>query len=197
MRFLRRMGLAALGILFTAAAARADGPAFVVGGEVGGIIPFSKLTPNVATGIELGYLLPVAERRLEIFASAGWAPPRHSYTDGMYQAKVTQHELHVSLGPRYRFLDVGGPFNVSLAAGPRLYFLRSLSNGSAGDQSFIEYKEQSASFGFFAALGGEYHLGPGALFLDLDFGWAKLKHRLTGDASTANLSPTVGYRFMF
>ena len=194
---LGRILLTAIGVLGTTAAARADGPAFVVGGEVGGIIPFSKLTPHVATGIELGYMLPVVERRLEILASVGWAPPRHNYTDGMYQAKVTQHELHVSLGPRFRFLDVGGPFNISLAAGPRLYFLRSLSNGSAGGQSFIEYREQSSKFGFFAALGGEYHLGPGALFLDLDFGWAKLDHRITGDASTANLSPTVGYRFMF
>jgi hypothetical protein len=173
------------------------GPSFAVGAELGGTVPFTTLESQVAIGIELGYLLPVLERRLELLLGAGWAPPQRSYTDGAYRAEVTQHELYFSLGPRYRFLEVGGAFNLSGAAGGRLYLLRSVSAGAAGDQEFLEYREQSTRFGFFLAAGGEYRLGPGWLFLDLDFAWAPLPHRITGQASTANLSPTLGYRLLF
>ncbi len=172
-------------------------PSFAVGAELGGTVPLSPLGSQFAAGLELGYLLPVLDRRLEVMLAAGWAPPQRTFTDGAYRAEVTQHELHFSLGPRWRFLDLGGDFNVSGAAGARLYLLRSVSSGTAGDQKFLEYREQSTHLGFFVAAGGEYRLGPGLLFLDLDFAWGPLPHRITGDASTTNLSPTLGYRLMF
>jgi hypothetical protein len=172
-------------------------PSFAVGAELGGTVPFTTLGSQVAVGIELGYLLPVLERRLEVLVGAGWAPPQRSYSEGPYRAEVTQHELHFSLGPRYRFLEVGGPFNFNAALGGRMYLLRSVSAGTSGDQAFPEYREQSTRFGFFLAAGGEYRLGPGRLFLDLDFAWAPLPHRITGEASTANLAPTLGYRLLF
>ena len=118
-------------------------PSFALGAELGGTIPFSTLGSQVAAGLEIGYLLPVLERRLELLAGVGWAPPQRSFTDGPYQAEVTQHELHFSVGPRYRFLDVLGQLNFSVAAGARLYLLRSVSAGTAKDQKFLEYREQS------------------------------------------------------
>jgi hypothetical protein len=172
-------------------------PSFAVGAELGGTVPFTTLGSQVAVGIELGYLLPVLERRLEVLLGAGWAPPQREYTDGAYRAEVTQHELHFSLGPRYRVFEVGGPFNLSGAAGGRMYLLRSVSAGTAGAQPFPEYREQSTRFGFFLAAGGEYRLGPGSLFLDVDFAWAPLPHRITGKSSTASVSPTLGYRLLF
>ena len=59
----------------------------------------------------------------------------------------------------------------------------------------MEFSEQSTQMGFFVALGGEYTLGPGALFLDLDLGWSDLPHTVTGDVSTGNIAGTIGYRF--
>ena len=172
-------------------------PSFAVGAELGGIVPLTTLGSQVALGIELGYLLPVLDRRLELTLAAGWAPPQRSFTDGPYRAEVTQHELHFSLGPRYRLLDLAGKLNFNVSTGARLYLFRSVSAGTAMDQKFLEYREQSTHLGFFLTAGGEYRLGPGRLFLDLDFAWAPLPHRITGDTSSANISPTLGYRLLF
>jgi hypothetical protein len=172
-------------------------PSFAVGAELGGTVPLTTLGSQVALGIELGYLLPVLDRRLELTLAAGWAPPQRSFTDGPYRAEVTQHELHFSLGPRYRLLDLAGKLNFSVASGARLYLFRSVSEGTAMEQKFLEYREQSTHLGFFLTAGGEYQLGPGRLFLDLDFAWAPLPHRITGDTSSASISPTLGYRLLF
>lgn len=176
--------------------------ALVVGGEVGAIFPqpFTELGTHVAFGIELGYRLPMWGQRLEIMGAATYSPPRND--DGIrhgdpaleYDIEVVQQELSFSLGPRFRVMDRASPWNVTIAAGGRLYLLRSYSNGSRAGKEFAEFSEQSTQFGFFVALGGEYTLGPGALFLDVDLGYAKLPHDITGDVSTGNITPTLGYR---
>lgn len=174
---------------------------FVVGGEIGALFPqpFSELGTHFVGGLELGYRLPFAEQRIEIMAAGAYQPPANSFTitrrEGEYEGKVTSQQLHVSLGPRIHFLRGTSPFNVTLAAGPRLYFLRSVSSGSRNGQAFGEFREESSQFGFFAALGGEYLLGPGAVFLDVDFGYAKMPHRITGQVNTGAIATTLGYRF--
>lgn len=173
---------------------------FVVGAELGAIFPqpFSELGTHVAAGLELGYRLPFAEQRVEIMAAAGYAPPNNTFNPAdrpSYEGKVTSQQLHFSLGPRIHVLPGTSRFNVTVAAGPRLFLLRSTSSGSRNGQAFGEYTEQSTQVGFFGALGGEYLLGPGAVFLDLDLGWAKMPHRITGDVSTGNIMTTLGYRF--
>jgi hypothetical protein len=173
----------------------------VIGGEVGALFPqpFTELGTHFVGGLELGYRLPFAEQRFEIMAAGAYQPPANSFTisrrEGEYEGKVVSQQLHVSLGPRIHFLRGTSPFNVTLALGPRLYFLRSVSSGSRNGQAFAEYREQSSQFGFFAALGGEYLLGPGAVFLDIDFGYAKMPHKITGDVNTGALATTLGYRF--
>jgi hypothetical protein len=174
--------------------------ALVIGAEVGAIFPqpFTELGTHVAFGLELGYRLPFLDQRLEIMAAGAFSPPGNSFTEtrseGEYEGEVDQQELTISLGPRFRFLERKSDFNVTLAAGGRMFLLRTYSNGSRNGQSFAEYTEESTQFGFFVALGGEYLLGPGALFLDVDFGWSPLPHTITGDVNTGNITPTIGYR---
>lgn len=176
--------------------------ALVIGGEVGAIFPqpFTELDTHVAAGIELGYRLPMWGQRLEIMGAATYSPPRnedsleHGDPALEYDIEVVQQELSFSLGPRFRVMDRASPWNVTIALGGRLYLLRSYSNGSRAGNEFAEFSEQSTQFGFFLALGGEYMLGPGALFLDLDLGYSKLPHDITGDVSTGNITPTLGYR---
>lgn len=173
----------------------------VIGGGVGAIFPqpFTSLGSHVAVALQLGYRLPFASERLEIMTGAMYSPPGNSFTmkrpDGSYAADMTEKELDVSLGLRVRFLERSSPFNISLGAGGRMFFLQTTSNGSKAGQNYAEFKEQSSQAGFFAVLGGEYILGPGALFLDVDFGYAKLPHTITGDANTGNLTALLGYRF--
>jgi hypothetical protein len=185
----------------------ADGPdegipgRLVIGAEVGGIFPqpFTELGTHVVVGIDLGYRLPIWKQRLEIVLGAGFSPPQNSFTEarveGEYEGEVVQQELHFSLGPRLRLNPPTEAWNLTGAIGPRLFLLRSLSNGSRDGEPFMEFTEQSTQIGLFIALGGEYNLGPGALCLDLDFGWSPLPHQITGDVSTGNIAATLGYRF--
>lgn len=177
----------------------------VVGAELGAIFPqpFSALGTHVSFGLELGYALPWLERKLEVMFGAAYAPPANSFELEDYSGEVDVQELTFSLGPRYRFLARSEPWNVAAALGVRLFLLRSTSAGSRDDESFSEFEEQSTQVGFFLALGGEYRLGPGALFLDLDLGYSGLPHEITGDgepdtgpdkASTGNIATTLGYR---
>ncbi len=173
----------------------------VVGGELGGIFPqpFTELGTHVVVGIELGYRLPMWEQRLEIMLDVGFSPPGNSFTvtrpDGSYDGEIVQQELHFSLGPRLRLNPPTESWNLTGALGPRLFLLRTYSNGSHAGEDFMEFTEESTQIGLFVAVGGEYNLGPGALFLDLDFGWSDLPHKITGDVSTGNIAATLGYRF--
>jgi len=174
---------------------------FVIGAEAGAMFPqpFSELGTHFRGGLELGYRLPFAEQRFEIMLDAGYSPPSNSFElkrrEGTYEGSVVSQQLHFSLGPRIHFLRGTSPFNVTLAAGPRLFLLQSTSNGSRNGQAFAEYTEKSTQVGFFAAIGGEYLVGPGALFLDVDFGYSKLPHRITGQVNTGNIATVLGYRF--
>jgi hypothetical protein len=173
----------------------------VAGAEIGGIFPqpFSELGTHVVFGVELGYRLPMWEQRLEILFGTAFSPPGNSFemrrADGTYAGELDQQLLFFSLGPRLRLNPPTESWNLTGALGGRLFLLRTYSNGSKGGQEFMEYSEQSTQFGFFVAVGGEYNLGPGALFLDLDLGWSKLPHLISGDTSTGNIGATLGYRF--
>ena len=189
------------------ATSSAEGPdqgipgALVLGAEVGGIFPqpFSELGTHVVVGVDVGYRLALWKQRLEIMLGVGYSPPQNTFTEsrveGKYEGELVQQELAFSLGPRLRLNPPTEAWNLTGALGPRLFLLRSLSNGSRDGEPFMEYTEQSTQIGFFVALGGEYNLGPGALCLDLDFGWSPLPHQITGDVSTGNIAATLGYRF--
>ena len=182
----------------------APGP-LVIGAELGAIFPqpFSELGTHVSFGLELGYALPVLEEKLEVMLAAAYAPPANDFEVADYDGTIDVQELTFSLGPRYRFLPRVDDWNISAALGVRLFLVQSTSNGSRGDEAFAEVEEQSTEVGFFLALGGEYRLGPGALFLDVDLGYSGLGQDIPGDgkpssgpdsASTGNLAATLGYR---
>jgi hypothetical protein len=173
----------------------------VLGAELGAIFPqpFTELGTHVAVGIEAGYKLPFIEEKLEVMFAATFSPPGRTFTidrvEGEYEGEVDQQMLFFSLGPRFRFLDTASEFNINLAAGGRLFLLQTFSNGQRNGEEFAEWREQSTQFGFFIALGGEYRLGPGAIFLDVDLGYSSLPHDITGDVNTGNIMATLGYRF--
>ncbi len=190
-------------IVVSASEARRPGP-FVVGAAVGAILPqaFSQIGTHVVVGLELGYRLRFLEQRFEVMFDVGYSPPGRSFdvnrTEGTYQASVVSQQLHFSLGPRFRVMPGTSPWNVTIAVGPRLFLLQSESQGSRQGQAFMEFSEQSTEIGFFAAVGGEYRLGPGALFLDATVAWANMPHKIMGDTgnevSAGSIALTAGYR---
>jgi hypothetical protein len=185
----------------TAAPAEEEAPGpFVVGAGLGALFPqpFSELGTHVVFGLEVGYRLPFFGQRIEVKGDVGYSPPGNSVdisrTEGTYKAEVVSQQLYFSLGPRVRLMPSASRWNVTLALGPRIFLLRTTSNGSRDGEAFVEFTEQSTEVGLFAVLGGEYVLGPGSLFLDLNLAWSGLSHRITGDVSTGSLALTAGYR---
>ena len=75
--------------------------------------------------------------------------------------------------------------------------LETLTNGTAGETSFLENREKSTRVGAVAALGGEYRLGPGAATLTVDCGGSDLPHLVTGEVQTTAVGPSLGYRLFF
>jgi len=177
-------------------AAASASPPLVLGARFGGIFPsvFTKLGTQLTYGLEVGYRLPFMDQRTEILLAAGYAAPGRDYEVTPYEVDVTQKELHFSLGLRVRLLRPGAKLQVTAALGLRLFLLRTTSNGSRDAEHFAEFTEDSTRLGFFAVVGGEYGLGPGAAFLDLELGDSSLPHEITGDISTTNLAAVVGYR---
>src|SRR5690349_6366114 len=82
---------------------------FEVAPSVGLLVPTARLGPTVAGGLELGFALPVAARRLLVAVDAGLARPTQSGsgTDpragGAYDFDVGVTEFTVGLGLRWRF----------------------------------------------------------------------------------------------
>jgi hypothetical protein len=75
--------------------------------------------------------------------------------------------------------------------------LKTTANGSAGGEPFGENTETATEFGVYGALGLELVFGPGSGFFQVGIAWSDLAGRITGDSNTGNLSPAIGYRFMF
>lgn len=190
-------------IIAPAAEPKRPGP-FVIGAAIGAVFPevFNELGAHVVVGLEFGYRLRFLEQRLEVMLDVGYSPPGRSLevsrAEGAYQARVVSQQLFFSLGPRVRVMPGTTPWNVTIAVGPRLFLLKSSSDGSRAGQEFMEFGETSTEVGLFGAVGGEYRLGPGALLLDLTVAWAKMPHKIMGDTgnevSAGSLALTAGYR---
>jgi hypothetical protein len=163
---------------------------------------FNGLSPFVILELEGGILL--LDEHLQLDLAVGWAqPPASSAADdprfeaGDYDWKLRQDFFTFAILARYRFLDRGKLFNFYAGLGPKLFLLRSVATGSAGGEDFGETRQYETRFGGVVVLGPELHLGPGALGLELAFGFGNLDGLLTGDASTTALDVLLGYRLMF
>jgi hypothetical protein len=176
---------------------------------VGGLFaqPFTggKLGASYDVSLEVGYLLPVMERRLGLVLDVGYTEPgaKATLTDprvdangGSYSWTLNQRELMVGLTAMFRFPM--GALTPYAGIGPRLWLLQTLVQGTAGDGNPISLtKEQSTKVGLAVPLGIGYALGPGSVFFEAQLLWAPLDHRITGASSVGSITTCVGYRLLF
>lgn len=176
--------------------------AFVVGGKFGGIAPFDGLDPFIVGTVEVGYLLPWLNRGLGVLVDVSYTAPSASgeQTDprvpgGKYTWELTQHELVIQPTILYRYTRLGRvvPF---VGIGPRIYLMKSVIKGQAGDAPIGETSEPSTQVGGAIPLGVEFQLGPGALLGELVFEIGTLDHSITGSSHTGGGTLDLGYRFL-
>lgn len=176
-----------------------------LGLKVGLYVPsiVNDMGPHVDVGLEGTLLLPFIERRLGVMLEVGWSPPgasgsgedpRVGEMGGQWTYEMTTQELFFALGPVFRFLPPGSMIVPYLGFLGRLYLLETSVVGTGNGQPFGENTERSTQIGFVVLGGGELHLGPGALLLEISFGYSSLPHTITGDTSTGALAVELGYR---
>lgn len=186
------------------------GVGLVLGAKLGGGFsqPFSALGTSPVVEFELGYLLPPLGRSIEIFASGQYAAPKTS-KDGVVDTfgadgksripgpmsyELTEQEAIVTLGGLYRLPLPTPLFRPYVALGGRMYLLKTTVSGSAGTQAFGENQETATKVGFFGALGGELHFGPGAVLLEVQTGYASVNGFVLRDTNVGALNVALGYR---
>ena len=176
--------------------------------QVGFSQVFSDLGVAPAGELEVGYRLPFLGRRLAVFLAGGYqytyasgsgaddrlvAPDGVPYPDG-FDWDLTEHAVKLTFGFYGRIFAETDAFSPYLWVGPAVYFLESVVTGDAGGSAFGENTETSTEFGVGGAVGVEYVLGPGPLFLEVEVGWSPLGHDITGTSTTGQLGFSLGYR---
>lgn len=201
-------GLLSLGLLCPPAlaaegAAARQGVAPLLGLQVGGALTLSPLGAAALPRLELGAELPFADRRFRAVILASWARPvaEGSATDPRVEGEswtwsLEQDELGLALAGVVRVPEISTRVVPELTLGPELFLLRSTVDGAAA-APFGEQVEQYARVGVHAALGAALALGPGELNLQLAFSTSRLDGTVTGESTTAALSPMLGYRLIF
>jgi len=162
--------------------------------------------PHASLTVDFAVLLPVLDRMLGIYGDVNWSPPGRSQSalsdprvgpspgPGTWTYTMQTDQLYFSLGLIFRFLTPGSMFVPYISAGGRVYLLKTAVDGTGAGNAFGLNTEQSTQVGFTASLGGELRLGPGALVLDVGFGYSDLPHDITGPTSTTALAIQLGYR---
>jgi len=168
--------------------------------------PFNAFGSAFVPELEVGATLPFAKRAIEVFFSGQWAAPGAEGTagpddrlpgDGMMAYEVTQQTVALTLGLRFRLPIPGDLFRPHLALGGRAYLMRTEVSGSSGGEPFGDNEETGTSFGFFGAVGGELFVGPGALLLEIQVGYAALDATIMRNTNVGSLTALLGYRFFF
>ncbi len=181
------------------------GLAMGVKGSLGLPQPFSTLKTGGGAELELAYLFPFLGRRLGLSASlsyghhaaSGGGEDARLVPDGSYQWNLTYQEAMLSFGVTGRlFPPYAKVANGYLAVGPRLHFLKVTEKATSGGQSLGTNTEQDLRVGVFVLMGGELYLGPGALFLEIEYSWLKVNELITGNADGSALRFSLGYRIV-
>jgi hypothetical protein len=179
------------------------GIGLVIGGKVGGGFsqPFSDLGTSPVGELELGYLLPFLDRSFEVFASGQYAQPmtdgkniQDSRLPGPMSYDLKQQQAIITLGLLYRIPLQIPMFRPYLGLGGRSYLMRTTITGKGGTESFGENQETMVSWGFYGALGGELHVGPGAILLEAQIGQAKADGFILRNTNVSALNVALGYR---
>jgi hypothetical protein len=163
--------------------------------------PFGDLGASLLSELEVGYTLPVAKRAFSVFVSGAYTQPSaqgHNIVDarlpGPAGYEITQQELMLTLGLSYRLHLPTKLLRPYGSIGPRLFLMRTNTQGSAGGQSFGGNQETATRLGLFAALGAELHLGPGAALIEVSMTWASIDGYVLRDTSAGALAIGLGYR---
>jgi hypothetical protein len=186
------------------------GAGLVVGALAGGGFsqPFSKLGTSFVGELELGYVLPPLRRSIEIFVSGQYAAPKTSGSNiadtfgpsggsripGTMSYEVTEQQAVITLGGLFRIPLPTPLFRPYFSLGGRAYLLKTKVTGNAGGQAFGENDETATKFGFFGALGGEVHFGPGAVLLEVQTGYASVDGFVLRNTNVGSLNAALGYR---
>lgn len=185
----------------------AESAVLAVGLRVGGIAPqpFSDLGSFVITGIEVNYVLPVANERIWVGGGFYYSQPPASgggedmrLSGGAYSWDLDQQMLIYELSGSYRFGDSQQRLVPYGRLGGRVYALSTTLDGSSdASADFATHKEGSIEMGGFAAGGVDFLLGPGRVSGELGLGLSDLNQKLTGDSNTGAVEVSAGYRFVF
>jgi hypothetical protein len=182
-------------------------PALKLGGSFSSV--FSDLGTSPAIQLELGYVLPVLNRSLEVFFAADYTQPKTQRSDVVDTSgpngesrlsepmsyELTQQEFNLTLGALYRIRVPVPLFTPYVAAGGRLYFMKTTVNGATGSQTFGENREGAVSPGFYGAVGGELQLGPGAVLLEVQVTYAAIDGFVMRNTNAGAANLALGYRF--
>jgi hypothetical protein len=186
-------------------------PGIVIGGKVGASLgaPFNELGNSPSFELELGYLLPMPRpihHAFELFVDGGYSAPGSSGVsskadprlpgDGKLHYTLQHHILSVSAGLLFRV-----PLPTRLLAPYASLAWRGLAidtrvTGNAGGEPFGATNERGFVHGLVFAGGLDIFLGPGALFGELQLGYAPRDAYIVQDTNLSALVLMVGYRLM-
>jgi hypothetical protein len=107
---------------------------------------------------------------------------------------LTQQEFTITAGALYRLALPIALFRPYAAVGGRLYMMKTKVTGASATESFGENREGAVSPGFYAALGGELHFGPGAVLLEAQLTYAKIDGFVMRDTNAGAINLALGYR---
>jgi hypothetical protein len=186
-------------------------PGVIVGAKLGGGIgAFNDSGVSYAAELELGYLLPLPDpvrHALQLFAASAYTAPHlegHSSApdarlpgDGVTHYSIDQRLLTVTVGLLGRLplhSELVAPY---LALGYRGNFIASQVHGEVAGQAFGTNTEKGYEHGFYAAVGVDLFLGPGALLAELQCAYAGHNSFVLRDTNVGSLQLLVGYRLMF
>lgn len=185
------------------------GAGVVVGLKVGG--GFGQVTSPFGASfvgeLELGYTLPLPEpvgRDFQLFLSGQYSGPSSSESsltdprlpgDGTWSYDVTLHQAILTFGVLYRIpvpLDWLRPY---AAAGGRLSMSLAQVTGNSADMPFGDSEETATDFGGYGALGADFFVGPGAVLVELQFGYVPVDGTILENTNSGALNVGLGYRF--
>jgi len=159
--------------------------------------PTSRLGGALYVGAELAYVPPGFRQALAAVLELDWVRPQTGGAlgdprlvgGGSYE--MSDQQVGVLLSAMYRAQDLFVPGLTPYAGlGPGLYFHRA-SVTAFGSTNV----ETATKLGFQLAAGSDYRLGPGAVFAEVRYHFARVDFRTTGDANVGGfMAMGLGYR---